>query len=247
MLLENLKIRTKALIPLLMMALIVLAVIGFGAFQLTTLGSKSSDIINRRDRALVDVLHATRSINRLKIATFQALIYDNSENERVQKQFDDAHAMADKQLADAASLLPESRKELETISTRFDALAESAKTPLKIGLDTPGLADGAKLKPQELDKMAEGARELLKLDKASSALIDDMFTLSDKLSEQSAALAEELQATSHSAILELTLMGVLIDSRRRRHVSLDHIDENRPPVVAACGPNDGAGRRRPRH
>ena len=60
---DNLKLRTKVLIPLVLMAIGVLAVAGLGAMRLNAVSSTASDIIERRDQAVVELNSAARMIN----------------------------------------------------------------------------------------------------------------------------------------------------------------------------------------
>ncbi len=69
----------------------------------------------------------------------------------------------------------------EGFKTRFMALAEKAKKPLQIVQDSPGLANGGKLKPAELDQMAEGARLLPEIDTEARSIAHGLVTFNDTM------------------------------------------------------------------
>ncbi len=190
MFMDNLRIRTKALIPVVVLAIAVLTIVLVGSYQLSSLNTAAQDIIDRRDQGLASILKATRTVNLLKITVFQSLMYADdaaasqgvSENNIEKKSFDELRTRTNDLIAEAARLLPDHAAELAGLSKQFDAIAERAKAPFEIGQDTPGLGAGHSLKPEELDRMAEGSRQLHEVDKASSSLNDGLTAISDKVS-----------------------------------------------------------------
>ena len=210
MFLDNLTIRTKALIPVIVMALMVLTNVIVGERQTSSFSAAADDMINRQDRGLVAILKAAQGVNRLKLTVFQSLIYDGSDistNDKEKKAFDEAHTRTDALLAEAQRLLPDNASEISDFAKQFDEIVESAKSPLDVGLDSPGLAQGRDTKPEDLDKLAEGARQLYHVDNASTALIDAMTVLADKLSAENLSLAKDLQARGRSALVLLAAVG----------------------------------------
>src|SRR5947199_10639378 len=75
---DNLKLRTKTLLPLAMMCLTVLAMVAFGATQLMDASRKASQIIERRDIAALKVSIAGRAIVYIPYAVFGAILFDNA-------------------------------------------------------------------------------------------------------------------------------------------------------------------------
>ena len=84
---------------------------------------------------------------------------------------------------------PRRRPRSAGFKTRFDAIAEKAKAPFKIGHDTPGLARGRQLKPEELDQMAEGAKLMAEVDQETMALIKDIVSFGTALLDDNAKAA----------------------------------------------------------
>ena len=79
MFLDHLSIRTKALIPVVVMALTVLTILIVTGAQTSSFTAAANDMIGRQDRGLVAILTAAREVNRLKLTVFQSLIYDGTE------------------------------------------------------------------------------------------------------------------------------------------------------------------------
>ena len=73
---DNLKLRTKTIIPLFMMAATVLAMVGFGAMKLSGISSTASDIIEHRDLAVTTEVRATRNMMLMPYYVLGNLTYD---------------------------------------------------------------------------------------------------------------------------------------------------------------------------
>jgi methyl-accepting chemotaxis protein len=159
---DNLKLRTKTLIPLAIMALLVLAMVGFGAVKLSGVAGTASEIIEHRDVAAVQLARATRQMVTIPYSIFQTLVYDDStpEGAAAGPLFARSVSQAESLLDEDMRLIPDKASEIAKFKDRLRGLVERAQRPLKIGREVPGLANGSKLKPQELDQMAEGARLL---------------------------------------------------------------------------------------
>ncbi len=210
MFLDHLSIRTKALIPVVVMALTVLTVLIVTGAQTSSFTAAANDMIGRQDRGLVAILTAAREVNRLKLTVFQSLIYDGSDigqNDKEKKTFDDARTRTNDLLAEAARLLPSHAPQISQFAKQFDEIVESAKSPLDIGLNGSGVANGRDTKPEDLDKLAEGARALYHVDNASTALVNDMSAIINDLIAENESMAKDLQARGRSALVLLATVG----------------------------------------
>ena len=78
---DNLKLRTKALIPLAVMCLAVAGIVGFGAWRLDDLSRSAGEIIAHRDKAAIFVARATGTTMMAPYSAFGALVYDGSSPE----------------------------------------------------------------------------------------------------------------------------------------------------------------------
>jgi methyl-accepting chemotaxis protein len=207
---DNLKLRTKMLIPLTMMALTVLAMVAFGATKLSGISAAANDIIDHRALAATTLVRATRSMILVPYSVFGSLFYDSDSQEgrEADAGFPKSIGAADSLLDEAATLLPEKAAVIAKFKDRFDAIAEKAKAPLRIGDATPGLTHGSKLKPDELDEMAEGTKLLAGVDLQSRALVDDMKTFGDVLLQENTKAGDELNTQSSAALLTMSLLGL---------------------------------------
>ncbi len=106
MFLDNLRIRTKALIPVVVLAIAVLTIVLVGSYQLSSLNTAAQDIIDRRDQGLASLLKATRTVNVLKLTVFQSLMYadeaaasqavsENEHREKIVRRIAHAHQRPD--------------------------------------------------------------------------------------------------------------------------------------------------------
>jgi methyl-accepting chemotaxis protein len=205
---DNLKLRTKTLMPVVMMALTVLA---FGALKLSGISTAAEDIIEHRSLAATILVRATRNIVCVPYSIFGALVYDSGtpEGRAADAGFPKSIADTGSLLDEAAKLIPDKAEEIGKFRLRFGAIVEAAGAPLKIGQDTPGLTNGGKLKPEELDQLAKGTQLLAVLDLQARALIADMKAFGDDLLQDNAKAADELDARSNEALLTMSVLGLV--------------------------------------
>ena len=79
---DNLKLRTKVLIPLMLMAAVVVAMVAFGATRLIGVSATASDIIEKRDLAAVELTRAANAMSGVPHAVFAMLLYDQDDKAR---------------------------------------------------------------------------------------------------------------------------------------------------------------------
>ena len=211
MTIDNLKLRTKSLIPLVIMALVVVAMVAFGADKLSTISSTATEIIEHRDLAATRMAMAARNMALTPYSVFGTLVYDgdSAEGKAAAEGFPKAIADTKSLLDDAMKLVPDKAPEIAKFKTRFETLAEDAQKPFKIGRETPGLAGGSKLKPQELDQMAEGARSMAELDTQTRRLIGDTVAFNAALRDENAKAAADLRAQSSEALVTMAVVGLV--------------------------------------
>ena len=140
MTIDNLKLRTKVLIPLVLMAIGVLAVAGFGAVRLNAVSSTASDIIERRDQAVVELNSAARMINTIPQSIITNLLHDDTDEGRAawKQQFDNIASESVKLLDQAAAQLPDFAAEIVTIREHFSGLVDEAKKTYEVSADPSG-------------------------------------------------------------------------------------------------------------
>ena len=211
MTLDNLKLGTKALFPLTIMALVVIGVIGFGAMSLHKVSSAAEAVIERRDVGLADLARASRRILEAPYSVFGILLYDaNAPEGKVAadgfpKAVDRAVALLDQ----AAEQLPERAGEIATFKRRFIAVVEKAKKPIEIGKSLPALSEGRKLKPEELDQFAQGARLIGEVDTQIRAIDDDLLAFYTGLIAENAQAAADLRNLSSRTTTMMIAAGSL--------------------------------------
>ena len=131
----------------------------FGATRLIGVSATASDIIEKRDLAAVELTRAAHAMSGLPHAVFAMLLYDQDDPARKasKRDFETLVPEAGKLLSSAATHLPDKATEIGKFKERFDKIAEAAKEPLQISLETPGLIYGIGIQQIDLVQMGHGA------------------------------------------------------------------------------------------
>jgi methyl-accepting chemotaxis protein len=206
---DNLKLGAKALLPIVLMAAIVVAMVAFGGLKLSGVSSAASDIIERRAAGTLDIDRARVSVVNIVYDVFAATTFDSNEpsGKAAKAGFADALAKGAARFDEVVALLPEKADQVANFKARFLALVDKAQAPFKIGQATPSLETGRQLKPEELDQMAQSAKLLAAVDVEARALSDDLRSFTLALQDENSKLAAELRAQSHNALWTLALVG----------------------------------------
>jgi len=208
---DNLKLRTKGLIPLVIMTLVVAGMVAFGAAKLAAISDAAGEIIEHRDVAAVDLVRATRAMMEAPYSAFGALLYDPNapEGKIAVAGFPKAIADANMFFDEGSKLAPDKAGEISKFKDRFQAIAGKAKRPIEIGKAIPPLSLGRKIKPEELDQFAEGAVLMAEIDMQTRTLISDIVEFNSKLIAENAQAAADLRAQSSHATTLLVAVGTL--------------------------------------
>ena len=132
---DNLKLRTKALIPLSVMALVVFAMVAFGASELSRLSDRASELIERRDVAASQMARASRYMLLASLSVLGSLLYDSDspEGRAADEGFPKAITKAEGLIDEAMTLAPDKASEISKFKDRFQALMEKSLRPMQIG------------------------------------------------------------------------------------------------------------------
>ena len=208
---DNLKLRTKSLAPLAIMALAVAAMAAIGALDLASVSDKANDIIAHRDKAAVYVARASRAIAMAPYSVFGALVYDGSSPEGRTAQ-SDFLAQVDKfyGLLEASSKMsPDYAATFEAMKARYAALVEKAKVILAIGEDLSGVAAAKDMNADDLAKLADGAGKIAEIDAESREMATSLLSVNDTMINENAKAAADLKRDSTQALLMLGAVAVL--------------------------------------
>jgi len=208
---DNFRLRTKVLIPLTLMAAVVIAMVAFDATRLVGVSATASDIIEKRDLAAVELTRAAAAMSGVPHAVFAVLLYDQDDKARKAAKLD-FEAMvpeAGKLLVSAATHLPDKAAEIVTFKERFDKIAEAAKEPMQISLETPGLIHGIGIQQIDLIQMGHGASLATDVDTQVRALIGDMNAFNEALLAANAAASQGLNAKASMAVTSMAVVGIV--------------------------------------
>ena len=211
MVLDNLKFRTKSLIPLAFVAVSVSAMVGFNAHQLTTISGAASEIIEHRDLAVLKLARAARSVVMVPYSVLGSLSYDSGkpEGQAAGKGYQSSITKVIGLFEEAIALAPEKAATIQRLEADFKDLAEQSAKPFKIGKDTPGLSDGSSLSASDLDQMAVGAKLMGDLDLRFRSMVDDISRFNDALTAENTQAAVDLRAQSATALMLMIVAGAI--------------------------------------
>ncbi len=208
---NNLRLRTKSLIPLGIMAITMLVMVAFGADRLIEVSRSAREIIEQRDAGATKLSFAGRMIVYVPYSIYGAILFDNNSPAGLatKRDFDTAADKGVALLKSAAALLPDRAAAIAKLETRLQALAEKSKAPYKEGYDQPGVEYGNALKPNELAQAAHATKLAGEVDADSRALVADLDALRDAVLAENAKAAQELASQSSSSIVTLGSLGAL--------------------------------------
>ena len=208
---DNLSLRGKALIPLAVMCLAVAGIVGFGAWRLDDLSRSASEIIAHRDKAAIFAARATGTTMMAPYAAFGALVYDGSspEGRTAQADFSSQLDKFNSLMDQATQYLPQYGSTFAGFKAKAQEIGAKGKSIVAIGEDSPGLAAGKDLKPDELDKLAEGARAIADVDGEARKLSAGLLAVSDTMINENARSAADMGRQSQFALIALVVAGLI--------------------------------------
>ena len=208
---DDLKLRTKVLIPLAGMAIVFAGVIGVGVVKLNDLTHRYSNITSNIDPAMLLAARATRTADMVVRDGYGLLAYDPAglSGKNATKDFTDAKDKGDRQWDDAGRLNPVAAEKYQSFKVRFDAIYEAVKAPIAIGGVLPSLNIGSKLKPAELDQMAIALNDLEASDAHVAALIKDVVDYNTPIEAHNKEAVEALKRDASSTIGMMIGLGLL--------------------------------------
>ncbi|THD43632.1 MAG: methyl-accepting chemotaxis protein, partial [Bradyrhizobium sp.] len=208
---DNLKLRTKVMIPLALMSAVVLAMVAFGANRLSGVSATASDIIERRDLAAVELTRAAAAMSGVPHAVFAVLLYDQDDAARkvAKKDFETLGPEATDLLTQAAELLPDKADDIGKFIDRFTKIAEEAKEPMEVSLQTPGLIHGIGIQQIDLVQMGHGASLATDVDTHLRALITDMSAFNKDLLAANVTASQGLSVKARDAVTNMAVVGIV--------------------------------------
>jgi methyl-accepting chemotaxis protein len=208
---DNLSLGAKALIPLAVMCLAVAGIVGFGAWRLDDLSHSAGEIIAHRDKAAIFAARATGTTMMAPYAAFGALVYDGSspEGRTAQADFSNQLDKFNSLMDQASQYLPQYGSTFAGFKAKAQEIGEKGKKIVAIGEDSPGLAAGKDLKPDDLDKLADGARAVAEVDADARKLAAGLLAVNDTMINENARSAADMSRQSQFALIALVVAGLV--------------------------------------
>ncbi len=208
---DHWKLRTKALLPLLIMAATLVGMVAFGALRLSDISSSANAIIQGRDLGAQQMTRASRDLtllgdNILAVNTFGA---DSPEGKAAIVDFQAAEGQARGLLDEATNLLPDKGMEIGKFLDHFAAVRSQAKAAFAKARESAGLIGSADLQPDALAKIRETARLAAEVDLKTRRLVKEVVAFNDTLREENAKAARALEENAGRAVVILAVSGLL--------------------------------------
>ena len=209
--LDHLKLSTKALIPLLAMAILIVGLVGLGANQLAQLQRQSAELVDHVDPAILDLSRAGKFTEETGYDLYRSLAYPTGipEADEAQKDYDHSIKMVDEMLDKAAASYPEKASAYNDFKSRFDTLVVSLQPQMAIAQKTNGFGLGSKDTPADLDLEAGAVRNQMPIDTQIGQLSKDISSYNDQLMAQDKQASDALSAAAAKAIWTMIALGAL--------------------------------------
>ena len=209
--LENWKLWLKMLLPILLMSCIVAGLMGFAIFELLSISSAASVVIEKRDAGAVAISRAARNLVQLGYDTFGNISFASDEPAGVAADADYAVAIAQtKELLDEArGLMPDQAPAIDSFRQRAEAAITATAQPFKLGQEVASLTKGRQLKSDDLEKIGEAARLMSSADQQLRSLLDDISKFLNAQRTENTLRALQLRADSQRAWMLILSVGSL--------------------------------------
>jgi methyl-accepting chemotaxis protein len=210
MFIDNLRLRAKILIPVVLMGLVVVGMAAFGAARLAVVSGKASDIIERRDMAAFQLDRASRHMLEAPHSAIEVLLdgADSPEGRTAADGFQKAAANTAAGLDEAMKLAPDRAAQIAKFKESFQRILDKSKSVLEIGQKVSALWQGSSIKPEELDKIGEGASLFANIDMEMRGLIAEIVEFDDALTAENAQAAADLRVQSSHALVAMGVAGL---------------------------------------
>ncbi|WP_313009582.1 methyl-accepting chemotaxis protein [Brevundimonas vesicularis] len=195
-LLSNIKISTKIVGPLILLALVGLLGAGYSALQMQKLDSEFHELIDVENVAMVRMIRVNRSMQGLAYSTYQTFVYDGSSAQAQQ-----AADRAKEQIATISKLLDEA----QTTAPAWNEEIQRFRAPL---------AEITRLSEQSValgmaNDVAGGRAVLTEMDAKITAMIPRLTAFTDSKVASSAAKSKALTKQSADTI-RMTLIALSV-------------------------------------
>jgi methyl-accepting chemotaxis protein len=198
--LQDLSIRTKIAVPLLIMGAISAATAVYGGMEYGRIQKTYSELIYQRSAAILDSSRATRAMSEILRDLYKAIAYPDymKQLDSALKAVDQSYLTAQGQLIDAKISFPARAADFDELARRFAALKGQIDDIVKQAAKDEDLA--------ALSVMSQ-------LDIAISAIVADAVKLNDAIKTDTQNQADQLDATGQAlsrVMLVLTGLGLLL-------------------------------------
>ncbi|MGR4867086.1 methyl-accepting chemotaxis protein [Caulobacter sp. LARHSG274] len=207
---DNLRLRTKTLVPLIGMALVFALVVAGGVFKLSELSHRYAQITDGVDPAILRLAGVARFTNSLGRNAYQSMNYDpaSPRGKQVMAEFHEVRTLAAEAFDDAIRLNPAKAEQYRAFKARFDRVYEAAQKPVAIGSTFPSLTDIKSFTPENLDQLAAAASAMAAVDVEITALAADIKTFNTALERENGVTVAALKQDAAKTTIMMVVFGL---------------------------------------
>ncbi|WP_245496345.1 methyl-accepting chemotaxis protein [Lichenibacterium ramalinae] len=209
--LDDLKLRTKLLLPILISSAAIAGIVGFGSSELKATTDEAQELIMHRDVAAVRIARAARAMAQAEVYGYAGLISASNTpmGRYAAAHYPEAVKKADQGFDAAGPLLPDKAGQIAAFRDRFRALTVRLDEVDRVGQSTPGLAQGTTLTGADLDTLAKGTKLLADISEDLDTLIADTVQMNTAIIDENTQRSDALRARSTEAFFALLAGGLL--------------------------------------
>ena len=194
---DNLKLSTKSLIPLVVMALLFASVIGLGGIKLNQTAAQYGQMVDHSDLAVVRLLRARLALTQLgydlyKSTTLTCLGADAQACRSIDDQMKVNDGLVDQSIAEAIQIDPAHAADYEVFKGKLAAVVMSTTQALALS---------------DQDKNLEAAAMMRSVDPEIAALAREIRTYNDGRMAENKARSLTLAADARQAIWTMIAVG----------------------------------------
>ncbi len=206
---DNLRVRTKTILPVALMGAMLIAMVAFGATRLNDISSRAEGLIAKRTHAGLLLARVSRMAVSVPYSVFGSIIFDSDlpGGKAADDDFKHVSDAAQSMFDEMAGLIPDKAADIAKFKESFADLMKIAKPAYDAGSAAPGIDHGRALTPTDLDQLANAGQLGAKTDAAARALVEDIRAFTDKLSQESDAAAGDLRSSAQYSVIELYGIG----------------------------------------
>ncbi len=206
---NNLRIATKAIIPIICASLLLVAIVAVAISNLKTISSDYAEMTDRIDPAVTQSARTVRMIYSLGYTVYQAASSDTATTaelglqQKFKKDLDDIDA----NFAAMKAALSHYAADIENLMAQYAPIRAALVAQFEEAAKTSGFMAGSKTDAAELDRGAALLASQVQIDKSMAELSQSFVGMNNKILADNAGRSQALSASAESATWLIIALG----------------------------------------